>query len=333
MNSSKGFLISLLFLVSGELWAQGSAWKEIDGQGKWGLRVDEASLVQLSDDEQSVGVTWRTTLDGKTTETMSQVACAYFQIVNVSASVVNASASSQPPSASQGPANIEHPVKYGYYGTLEGAVIDHVCSRMRPDTLARLQEPSVDCNKEPSKSPLICPGSPALNANALLFTLRSRDLVPLCHEQEKRATALHDDIYFQAFDCKDQLCAQDAIRYGLQVVSSDLEGVRAAEMAHSEKPFKCTAVSSLSDRITERLQLDAMTQYRECLRENLPNVSQKLTDPAAVARSAHSMCLALFSKATAEFGNQWSDAEYYARQEPNLVKWVSRRLSEVRKTK
>ncbi len=333
MTSSKGCLISLLLLASEALWAQGSAWQEIKGQGQWGLRVDGASLVQLIDNEPFVGVTWRSTHDGKTTEFKSKVDCAYFQIVNDASSTVPALLLAPTSSTLQGPIQVTRPVKYGYYGTPEGALIDHVCSRMQPDLLVRLQESSTPCTEAQSKIPLICPGSPELNANALLLTLRSRDLVTLCHEEKKRAAALHDDIYRQALECKDLQCAQDAIAYGLQLVSRDLEGARAAELTHAEKPFTCRAVSALSDRITARLQDDAMVAYRECLQENLPKVKAERPDPTAIAKAAHGKCLGAFSKATAEFGNQGSDAEYYARQEPDLIKWVAQRLLEARKAK
>lgn len=162
--------------------------------------------------------------------------CALFLMLNTSSSVVNKSFFNPPPSELLQPTRKDSPVKYAYYGTLEGAVIDHACALKEPDRLARLQEPVIDCNKNPSKSPLLCPSSPQLLANLLLFTLRTQDLVTACHEEKKRTVALHDDIYDEAYDCKDQQCAEDAINYGLLLVSRDLESAGMAKVTHAETP-------------------------------------------------------------------------------------------------
>lgn len=90
-------------------------------------------------------------------------------------------------------------------------------------------------------------------------------------------------------------------------------------------------MTALADRVTDRLRLDAYEQYRQCIQKNLATVKKGISDPAKMAKLAHGMCLDAFGKLTAEFGNKLSDAEYYALQEPKLLKWVEQRLPEKQK--
>ena len=333
MKTIQGSIFSVLLGLLSVASAHEASWEEVPDGNRWALSVDMASINRVLDRAWNVSITWRQTQDGKTMETSSTVDCSDFVMVSQPPAEVGMSLFTPPQLEFLKPARRVSPVRYAYYGTVEGAMIDHVCSRVYPNILRLLQQPSVDCEKSPSRSPLLCPGSAHLNANAMLFTLRTRDLVPLCREEVKKAVALHDDIYGEAFDCKDQQCAEEAISYGLLLVSRDLEGARAAEMAHEDSPANCYAVTSLSERITDRLQADALRRYRDCLLSKLTDFKITTADSKKAARVVHGMCLREFGEATAEFGHKLSDEEYYARQEPNLIKLIERRKQDALKAK
>lgn len=276
---------------------------------------------------------WRQTTGNKTIETFSAIDCDTFQMVNDSISVVSELLLMPPTSDLLKSTRTEGPVKFAYYGTPEGEIINYACVRMHPDQLAQLQETDPDCEKDPSISPLLCPGSAQLNANRRLFTSRTDELVPLCHVEEKTAMALYKSIFIEAFECKDQQCAEAVISYGLQLVSRDLERASAAEMAQPEAAANCYAVVSLSERIKKQLQKDALKVYRDCFRESVPRVKPTVIEVAKIAKIAHGMCLTAYTQAAAEFGSKLRDDEYYSSLEPHLIEWVEQDKPKKQKAK